>query len=141
MRALMIVGLISGFTLVGVAAMAQGHGSHQRGMGMPYDLAKEATFTGTVAAVEEHQRGGMAFVALNVKVGDKDVQVMVGPSSFLASQTFTFAKGDALTILGVMAESPRGERIQPREITRGGAKLTVRDKDGKLLWTPPGRAE
>ena len=139
MRALNRLGLVLGLAIVGVAAVAQERGQHERGMAIPYEVSKEATFTGTVSAVEEFKRGEMSAIMLRVKIGDKEVRVMVGPSGFLNSQKVTFAQGDAITIIGVKADGPRGEHLTPREITRGSAKLTLRDQDGKPLWPMPER--
>lgn len=109
------------------------------GMMRPYDATKEATFKGTVAEVKENTRGERTMVTLVVTIEGKDVPVNLGPDTLLKEKKITFAKGDAVTILGVKMETPRGEMIVPREITKGKETLTLRDKEGKPTWAPPAR--
>ncbi len=104
-----------------------------RGGMMRYDATKEATFKGTVVEViTPTEAGPRNMVRLVVKVDGKDLSVMVAPDEFLKEKKFTFAKDDALTILGMKMENPRGggEMLIPREITKGKEVLTLRDKEG-----------
>ena len=63
------------------------------------------------------------------------IEVRVGPSSFVSSKDFAFAKGDAVTVLGSKVRISGKDVIIAREITKDGHVLTLRDPRGFPLWS------
>jgi hypothetical protein len=55
-------------------------------------------------------------------------------SSFAAVIGFTFAVADAVKVLGSRIEVDGKPVIVAREITKGNAKLELRDANGRPLW-------
>ena len=79
-------------------ASAQGPGSH-KSMRM-YDAATETHFKGTIEAVTQMMRGQMMGTHLTLKKGEGNREIMLGPSKFITSKGFSFAKGDSIEVTG-----------------------------------------
>ena len=107
-----------------------------RGMSrMMYNPSTETTIKGTVEDVTQGNRGMMMGTHLTVKTADESVQVMLGPSNFVTSQGFAFAKGDAVEITGSRVTMGGTEVVIGREVTKGDKTLTLRDKNGRPKWS------
>ena len=120
-------------------------GLAQRGMGMGpmhYDVAAEITITGTVDDVQTMQPPGRGMggggIHLVFSTATGSIPVHVGPAAFVKSKEFTFAKGDALTVVGAKVTMNGEDVVIAREITKGNQRLTLRDAKGFPLWS--GRA-
>jgi hypothetical protein len=118
--------------LMAVTLQAQPKG---RGMSrMMYDTSTEMTFKGTVEEVTQGTRGMMG-THLTVKTDKGNMQVMLGPSNFISSKGFSFAKGDEVEVTGSKVTMGGAESLIAREVVKGGQTLTLRDKSGKPEWS------
>jgi len=128
-----ITSLAVGALLLSVAlASAQGPkaGKHMR----MYDPATETTLKGIVEAVTEPASGRMMGTHLTVKVGGQTREIMLGPTKFIASKEFSFAKGDAVEVTGSKVTMGGTTYIIAREVIKAGKTLTLRDKSGTPQW-------
>jgi len=124
-----------GIAIVGLSAAAYA----QRGMrqgGGNYNPATETTLTGTVDEVKQMpapgRGGGGVHLILSAASGPIDVHV--GPASFVTAKHVTFAKGDALTVVGSKVTMAGQVVVIAREIKKGDQTLTLRDEKGIPLW-------
>lgn len=128
--------------LVGVAVFAQGPGGGSPPGGRPpmmrYDASQEVTLQGTVTAVNTSSRGPGLFVTLTFLADEKSYEVMVGPEAVLKQNQVTFAKDDALTIVGVAMAGPQGTMFMARQITKGSTVVTLLDSNGRPAGGPTG---
>jgi DNA/RNA endonuclease YhcR with UshA esterase domain len=115
----------------------------QRGGGGNYNPATETTVKGVVEAVENMPSPGRGGGGLHLKLTAPSgpIDVHIGPSSFVASKNVTFAKGDALTVVGSKVTMDGQEALIAREITKGDQVLTLRDAKGFPLWSGRGRGQ
>jgi hypothetical protein len=135
---------VAAFTLAMPAVVqGQARGRGMRGgMAMGYDKAKEVTLTGTVIDVVDQQGMGMgAGLHLMFKSGADTIEVRLGPKAWLDEQHYTFAKGDELTVTGSrqtvhdMATMTDQDTLTAREIKKGDQTMTLRDENGRPLWS------
>jgi hypothetical protein len=120
------------------AMMQRGRGT-QMPQAAGYDKASEVTLTGTIAEmIQPPDTGGLHFA---FKTADETIEVHLGPKSWLDSQGYTFAKGDELTIIGSrttvhdMATMTNKVALIAREIKKGDKTMTLRDENGRPLWS------
>jgi hypothetical protein len=124
----------AGLALVAVPGIRAQH----RGPGMSrmmHNTGTEITIKGTVDAINQGARGMMMGTHLTVKTADGTTEVMLGPSNFIESQGFTFAKGDEVEITGSKVTMGGTESLIAREVVKGGKTLTLRDKNGVPAWS------
>lgn len=124
----MIVGLV--IVTLGVAVFAQS----PRGMRY-YDPKTEVTVKGTIQDVQEQagRRGWMGtHLVLTTDAGT--LPVHVGPSAYIAKHQFSFAKGDAIEVLGSKVTIAGTETLLAREITKQGKTLVLRNAQGIPQW-------
>ncbi len=127
------IAVVTAMTLLGVVVgSGQGPGSH-KGMGM-YNPAAEITLNGTIEAVNAGARGQMMGTHLTVKTAEGSQEVVLGPSQFIASKNFSFAKGDSIAVTGSKTTMGGGEFVIAREVVKDGKTLTLRDKTGRPEW-------
>lgn len=165
MRSLNYVSRGAGLTvlvlfLLPFAYAQRGPGPGQRAR--MYNPANETTVNGTVEEVKTVTgRHGWNGTHLILKVGnnmtdvqervqegkivsetrkteEKNVDVHLGPASFLKEKDFSFSKGDRVQITGARAEFGGTETIIAREVKKNGGTLTLRDAQGIPAW-PRGR--
>lgn len=106
------------------------------GPGMMYNPSTETTIKGTVEAVASQGAHGMMMgTHLTVKSDQATTDVMLGPSNFISSQGFTFAKGDEVQVTGSKVPMGGTEVLVAREVAKGGKTLVLRDKTGKPKWS------
>jgi hypothetical protein len=103
-----------------------------------YDAATEVTFRGTIEAVRQEACAQMTGTHLSVKTAEGAREVVLGPSQFIASKNFTFAKGDAVEVTGSKVTMCEGEYFIAREVVKDGKTLTLRDKAGRPEWAGKG---
>ena len=118
-------------------ASAQGPRAHM-GMRM-YDAATETTLKGTVDSVNQQERGPGWGTHLTLKTGETMHNIMLGPSSFLASKKFTVSKGNSIEVTGSRVTINGTEYIIAREVIKQAETLTLRDKTGIPAWAGMGR--
>lgn len=126
--------------LVAPAAFAQ------MGMHMPkYDSTTVVTVKGTVEEVQEitmksgqtGQMQGMNHTGLHLilKTEAGSLTVLVGPSSFVKENNFTFTKGDQIEVTGSKTKYNGSDAVIAREIKKGDKTLTLRDDKGIPEWS------
>ena len=79
--------------------------------------------------------GGLHLM-LNTSAGP--VEVHVGPAWNVSSRNITFAKGDAVTLIGSKVTMSDREVLVAREITKGQQVLTLRAASGVPVWSGSG---
>jgi hypothetical protein len=108
---------------------------------MMYDVNTETTISGTVEAVDIVSgpggggRRSMGGTHLVVKTATGALDVHLGPSAYLAGKNITFAKGDAVEILGSRVTLNGKPVLLARQITKAGDTWTLRDGSGYPLWS------
>lgn len=116
----------------GVAAAQSGSTSK----GRIYDPATETTITGQVADVAQHAgRGRGTGTHLMLETSAGRVEVHLGPTSYLAAQNASYAKGDKVTVTGSKVKFGSSEVIIAREVKKGDQVLTLRDAQGIPKWS------
>ena len=109
--------------------------SQTRGM-RNYDPKTEMTVKGTVEEVQQQTgRRGWSGIHLVIKTDAGSIAAHVGPSSYVADKQFSFAKGDAVEILGSKVMMAGTEAIIAREITKDGKTLVLRNAQGIPEWS------
>ena len=98
-----------------------------------YDAAKETTIQATVENTFTGT-GRMRGVVWKVKTGDRELAVILGPASYLEEKKFSAAAGDQIVVIGAPLPN-RPEVIVAREVRLRGITLTLRDGNGRPLWT------
>jgi hypothetical protein len=129
-----------GIVIAAVATSAYAQAGGRRGGGN-YNPATETTVTGTVDDIKNMPSPGRGGGGLHLIVAapSGSIAVHVGPAAFVASKKVTFAKGDAVTVVGSRVTMAGQEVIIAREITKGDQVLTLRDAKGFPLWSRAGR--
>ncbi|MGC2195383.1 MAG: hypothetical protein WA628_11970, partial [Terriglobales bacterium] len=110
------------------SALAQG-GSPA---GMPnYDPKTEMSVKGTVDDVQQNAgKHGWMGTHLLLKTNAKTLEVHVGPSGYITQKQFSFAKGDALEVVGSRVMIEGKPAVIAREITKDGKTLVLRNASG-----------
>jgi DNA/RNA endonuclease YhcR with UshA esterase domain len=107
----------------------------QRGM-RNYDPSTETTVKGAVEEVKQvtgkHGWNG-THLMLKTEAGQLDVHV--GPLSYVAGRGFTFAKGDQVEVLGSKVKMGGSEALIAREIKKGDKTLVLRNAQGIPEWS------
>ena len=102
-----------------------------------YDRAAEATFKGTVEEVRNRQcpmSGGIgSHLILKLSSGNT-IEVHLATTKFVKTYDLVFNKGDSVSVVGAKVQFEGVETIFAREVTRGDAIFTFRDKDGTPIW-------
>lgn len=124
-------------TVLLIIPLAAGQSAGGNGQGSRrYNPATEITVTGTVAEVQQFNRGGgWGGTHLALKTDHGTLDVHLGPSRFLAEKKFTFAKGDQLEVTGSKIPYDGGEALVARLVKKGDKTLTLRDTAGIPLWS------
>ncbi len=115
-------------------ALAQGQGM---GMGMRnYDPKTEVTVKGTVEDVQQLQgMHGWMGTHLLLKTDSGTMDVHVGPSDFVTENNFSFAKGDAIEVIGSKVTIQDKEALLARQIVKDGKTLVLRNAQGIPEWS------
>lgn len=101
-----------------------------------YDPAKEIMIEGTVADLATIDcPKGQKGLYLKFETQDGNLDVHVGPISWLESLEFKIKKGEKLEITGAMGPCGGKQVLKPRTITRGNVTITMRDSTGDPLWS------
>ena len=129
--------------IVATPLVAQPQG---RGQGSPrYDLATEATVTGTVESVEQiagpaggRGRRGLGGTHITLKTSGEALEVHLGPTAFLSDKKVAIAKGDTLVVVGSRVTVDDERVFIAKEVKKGASVWTLRDAAGLPLWRGPG---
>ena len=106
-----------------------------------YDPGTETTVKGTVEQVKQVTgRHGWNGTHLVLKAEGETLDVHVGPSSYVASQGFSFAQGDEVEVLGSKGKLGGSGALIAREIKKGDKTLVLRDAQGVPQWAGGRRA-
>lgn len=102
-----------------------------------YSSATETTVAGTVDEVKTMSPPGSGLGGLHLilTTSSGPVEVHVGPAWYVSSRNFTFAKGDAVTLVGSKVTIPGREVVVARAITKGQQTLTLRAANGAPAWS------
>ena len=101
-----------------------------------YNPATETTVNGTVEKVATITgRGGWSGTHLDLKTDSGTVDVHLGPSAYLSSKGFQFAKNDLLEVTGSRATYQGHPAIIAREVRMGDKVLTLRNAQGIPVWS------
>lgn len=127
------------FLLTTVLLLAVSLTFAQRGRGgaRNYNPATETTLKGEVIEITQQQcpncPGTGQHLTLKTTGGTYDVHL--GPTSYLASQNFTLAKGDQVEVTGSKIAMGGSDVILAREVRKNGATLSLRSPTGKPNWS------
>ena len=101
-----------------------------------YDPKTEVTVKGTIEDVQQQTgKRGWSGTHLVLKTDAATLDVHVGPSSYIAQQKFTFAKGDVIEVVGSKVTIADKEALLAREITKDGKTLVLRNAQGVPQWS------
>ena len=131
--------LVAMTAILGVAASAaaQPYDCCSGNVGPFYNSATETTVAGTVEEVKtvSPHGGGMGGLHLVLNTSTGPVEVQVGPTWYVSSRNVTFAKEDAVTLVGSKVTMSGREVLVAREITKGQQTLTLRTANGAPVWS------
>jgi DNA/RNA endonuclease YhcR with UshA esterase domain len=96
-----------------------------------YAKSSEVKVKGVVDEVKTATDG---IVHLTLKTDKGSLDVVIAPEKFLKEMEITFAKGDALEVLGSQVASGEATVLLAREVTRSGEIMMMRDETGKPVW-------
>jgi hypothetical protein len=100
-----------------------------------YDSKAEYAVKGTVAGVKEHDSvQGYKDTHIILTTVQGDMEVHVGPSSFLAKRGFEVKPGEELLVIGCKTLFEDKPVLVAREIRKGDHKLTLRGMRGNPVW-------
>ncbi|MGB7602685.1 MAG: hypothetical protein WBM24_20450 [Candidatus Sulfotelmatobacter sp.] len=126
--------LISFLMLMTASLLAQGSSA---GKGTRnYDPKTEVRVKGTIESVQQQTgKTGWSGTHIILKTDAATVDVHVGPSSYIAKNQFTFAKGDTIEVVGSKVTITGQETLLAREITKDGKTLVLRNPQGIPEWS------
>ena len=130
------------FALAPTSTLAQGGPPPGKGSARRmYDPATVVTACGTVTGETRVDRGhGHKGVHLTLKTAEGEIQVHLGPDSWVDQQKVKIAKGDAITVKGSRITFEGGPAIIAQSVTKAGETLVLRDPDGVPVWPRPPRS-
>jgi DNA/RNA endonuclease YhcR with UshA esterase domain len=96
-----------------------------------YAKTSEVKVKGVVDEVKTATDG---IVHLTLKTDKGSLDVVIAPEKFLKEMEITFAKGDALDVLGSQVVDGETTVLLAREVTRSGEIMMMRDENGKPVW-------
>lgn len=125
--------LITALTL-GLAALPAS--AQAAGRVVEYDASLEKDFRATVVELKDINLGFTALQLITEIDGVRHTSI-VGTTAYLKEKGFTFAKGEIVTIRGVVTgRVEEGTFLSAREITKGEATLVLKNKQGVSIWLP-----
>ena len=101
-----------------------------------YDAASAVTLTGVkVIRVDTLSAGNNPSLSLQLESGSDSISAMIGPVTFLASNSLMFAAGDMVDISGSKVTMAGKPSLIATEIKKGDKKVVLRDKaTGAPAW-------
>jgi hypothetical protein len=96
-----------------------------------YDKSSEVKVKGVI---EDVKTGTDNTVHIILKNDKGSIDVTVAPEKFLKEMEITFAKGDAIEVLGSQLTVDGNPAMLAREVSHNGDIMTMRDEHGKPVW-------
>jgi hypothetical protein len=96
-----------------------------------YDKSSEVKVKGIIEDVKT-TADNTVHIMLKSDTGSLDVTV--APEKFLKEMEITFAKGDAVQVLGSQLTIDGNPALLAREVIRNGDVMVMRDEHGKPVW-------
>ena len=123
-------------TLALLSLPAWTHGPGPQGRARHYNPATEVRETGTVENVcEVTGSQGWSGTHILLKTDKENLDVHLGPTTFLVESGFTFAKGDHIEVLGSRVKVGATDALLAREVKKDGKTLVLRDAHGIPKWS------
>ena len=98
---------------------------------LKYDKSSEVKVKGVI---DEVKTAADNTVHVTLKNDKGSLDVLVAPEKFLKEMEITFAKGDAIEVLGSQLTVEGNPLLLAREVTRNGDVMVMRDEQGKPVW-------
>ena len=122
--------------LVDSSAFAQQGGRGRSAQAPRYDPSTEITLKGTIEEVKQVSRSGAwTGTHLTLKADQGTFDVHVGPTTYLAKNQMTFAKGDNIEVTGAKVKYAGADSVLAREVRKGDKTLTLRNAAGIPQWS------
>jgi len=96
-----------------------------------YDKSSEVKVKGIIDDVKTTADNTVHIILKN---DTGSVDVTVAPEKFLKEMEITFAKGDAVQVLGSQLTIDGNPALLAREVVRNGDVMVMRDEHGKPVW-------
>jgi DNA/RNA endonuclease YhcR with UshA esterase domain len=121
--------LVSAVVLIVLASFVLASG--QNVSSLKYDKSSEVKIKGIIDEVKTDSNNTVHITLKNDK-GALDVEV--APEKFLKEMEITFAKGDAVEVLGSQLKAEGAPVLLAREVNRSGDVMMMRDETGNPVW-------
>jgi hypothetical protein len=105
-----------------------------------YDATRESVLQGTVVSFTEDSSRPPLGAHVTVQTASDTVDVHLGPASYLRSNHFSLAVGEAVRLVGVSVPTRGGKVFLARVVQHGTQAITVRSASGFLLVNSRARA-
>lgn len=105
-----------------------------------FDLTKATTITGQVESLGSYKLAswrslpGMAVQGLVLKTEHGNIEVYLGPPSYVAKQKFMLQKGDTLEVHGFKVLHEHKAAFFAATVKKNNQRLNLLDEDGSPLW-------
>jgi hypothetical protein len=115
-------------------------GGPKRKAPLRFDLTKATTITGQVESLGSYGMSswrslpGMAVQGLILKTEHGNIEVYVGPPSYVTKQKFTLQKGDTLKVKGFKVIRKDEAAFFAAEVKKDNQTLSLLDEQGSPLW-------
>jgi hypothetical protein len=124
--------------LVASPALAQQRGGPGQRANRLFDPGTIETVTGVIVGIDSVQspRGRSIGLHLQLQTEAMTLPVHLGPTWFLADQSFAFQTGDSLAVRGSRVTMDKAPALIAVEVRRGDQSLRLRDESGRPQWRP-----
>jgi hypothetical protein len=115
-------------------------GGRGRKAPLRFDLTKATTITGQVESLGSYTLAswqslpGMAVQGLILKTEHGNIEVYLGPPSYVTKQKFMLQKGDTLKVKGFKVIRKDEAAFFAAEVKKDNQTLSLLDEDGSPLW-------
>lgn len=115
-------------------------GGRRRKAPLRFDLTKATTITGQVENLGSYGTSswralpGMAIQGFMLKTDQGNIEVYLGPPSYVTQQKFTVQKGDTLKVKGFKVIHKDQAAFFAAEVKKDNQTLNLLDEDGSPLW-------
>ena len=118
----------------------EGGGGPRRQPPPRFDLQKATTITGQVESLGSYGMAGwrsmpgMAVQGLVLKTNQGNIEVYLGPPSYVNRQKFALQKDDTLEVSGFKAMRDQKPAFFAAKVKKNGRTLNLLDEHGSPLW-------
>ncbi|HVM76274.1 MAG TPA: hypothetical protein VMT75_11560 [Candidatus Saccharimonadales bacterium] len=98
-----------------------------------YETAKEVIVVGTVVSYSESSMSRPNGTHVLVKTPNGNIDVHLGPASYLRANNFSLAAGDSVRFVGAISSTESGSVLLARIAQKGSQALAIRSTKGFLL--------